>query len=178
MIRASRRVRLVVALLAAGGATGCAGGAAQAQTFSDPFAYCSAVGTIDAPDARYAGPAVPGPIARGLRAAFGAPPDAPAEMFVRGTSWRCMDGQVYACNVGANLPCQGRADTRRTPAPPLVEFCRDNRNADVVPMVVSGRETVYEWRCADGAPRIVRQIATPDARGFLSDIWYRIAPPR
>ena len=26
------------------------------ETFSDPFAYCAAVGQIDAPDARYTGP--------------------------------------------------------------------------------------------------------------------------
>ncbi len=27
-------------------------------TYSDPFAYCAAVGTIDAPDARYTGPKI------------------------------------------------------------------------------------------------------------------------
>lgn len=157
-------------------ASGCAGPAGAPATYADPFAYCAAVGNIDAPDARYTGAAVPPSIVQGIRKAVNAPADAPAEIFTRGTSWRCMDGKVYACNVGANLPCSGKADLNRTPAPPLVEFCRQNPSADVVPMVVTGRDTVYEWKCANGAPVVARQVAFPDARGFIRDIWYPIAP--
>jgi hypothetical protein len=36
-------------------------GSGPQARFSDPFAYCAAVGTIDAPDARYTGPRVPDP---------------------------------------------------------------------------------------------------------------------
>jgi hypothetical protein len=43
-------------------------------------------------------------------------------------------------------------------------------------MVVTGRATVFAWRCTDGNPEIVSQFAEPDAQGFLSDIWYEIAP--
>ena len=46
--------------------SGCAG---QARTYTDPFSYCGAVGTIDTPDQRYAGAAVPPAIA----AAFATP---------------------------------------------------------------------------------------------------------
>ena len=60
---------------------------------------------------------------------------------------------------------------------PVAEFCREHPDSDVIPMVVTGRETVYEWRCASGAPVIVRQVTTPDARGFLSNIWYEIPRP-
>ena len=42
---------------------------AQGTTYTDPFAYCASVGTIDVPDARYDGPKLPDVIARGLRAA-------------------------------------------------------------------------------------------------------------
>lgn len=157
--------------------SGCAGGTGEARTYADPFSYCSAVGTIDVPDPRYTGPPVSPAIAAGLRRAFNAPADAPLEFFTRGTSWRCADGKVYACNVGANLPCDARADTSRTPSAPIAEFCRQNPDADVVPMVVTGRATVYAWRCAGGAPDIVGQFAHPDSRGYLGNIWYEIAPP-
>jgi hypothetical protein len=151
--------------------------AATAQTYTDPFRYCAAVDTIDAPDARYTGAAVPPAVAQGLRRAFHAPADAPIETFTRGTSWRCADGGVYACNVGANLPCDVKADTSRTPSPPVAEFCRQNPTATVIPMVVTGRASIYEWRCAGGAPAIERQVTAPDSRGYLQNIWYPISPP-
>ena len=88
-----------------------------------------------------------------------------------------MGGKVYACAVGANLPCQDKADLSRQPSAAVVEFCRQSPSADVVPAYVTGRATVYEWRCAQGAPDIVRQIATPDAQGYLSNIWYENSRP-
>jgi hypothetical protein len=42
---------------------------------------------------------------------------------------------------------------------------------------VTGRATVYEWRCASGAPEVVRQVVEVDAQGFLKDIWYQIPAP-
>ncbi len=150
--------------------------ATQAATFSDPFAYCTAVGTVDEPDARYVGPKMPDVIVKGVMKASGASADAPVELFAKGTFWRCMDGKVYACFVGANLPCTAKADTSRTPTAAETEFCAANPNADVVPAAVTGRETVYEWHCKDGAPEIVRQVFKPDVRGFISDFWYALSP--
>ncbi|HXH10298.1 MAG TPA: hypothetical protein VNP04_11125 [Alphaproteobacteria bacterium] len=190
-----RRVRALVAVvLALGGLLACApfalaqgsptpmaspaSGTASQRMFSDPFAYCSAVGTIDAPDSRYTGPQVPEVVAQGLKQAFGAPAEAPLDVFIRGTSWRCMGGEVYACNVGANLPCGEKADTSRTPRAGMLQWCKENPNAEVIPAFASGRATVYEWKCTNGAPAVVRQVAEPDARGFLSHIWYAISPPQ
>lgn len=155
-----------------------ASGAVPQRTFSDPFAYCSAVGTIDAPDSRYTGPPVPEAVAQGLKRAFGAPAEAPLNVFIRGTSWRCMGGEVYACNVGANLPCSEKADMSLTPRPEMLQWCQENPNAEVIPAFASGRATVYAWKCLNGTPTIVRQVAEPDAQGFLSHIWYVISPPR
>ncbi|MBI3800638.1 MAG: hypothetical protein HY268_27125 [Deltaproteobacteria bacterium] len=151
--------------------------AAATTSFTDPFAYCAAVGTVDAPDSRYAGPRVPKAIARGLKQAFAAPPTAPLTPFLKNSFWRCMDGKVYACTVGANLPCQEKADTSRTPTSAMAEFCRDNAEADSIPAFVTGRATIYTWRCTGGTPAIVREVTQPDARGFLSTIWYKIPPP-
>jgi hypothetical protein len=151
---------------------------AAAQTYDDPFAYCRAVGTIDAPDARWKGPAVPKSIAAGLAAAFDLPPGAPIAPFERGTSWRCMNGAVYACNVGANLPCSEKADPSRTPTSAMRDFCRDQPSSDFIPAYVTGRATVYEWRCRDGAPEAGRQIGAADARGYVADVWHELpAPP-
>ena len=151
-------------------------GSGPQARFSDPFAYCAALGTIDAPDSRYTGPKVPDVVAQGLKKAFGAPADAPLAPFLRDTFWHCMDGQVYACTVGANLPCQERADVSRKPTPGMSDFCKDHPHAEAIPAVATGRATVYAWKCANGVPEVVRQFAQPDARGFLSNIWYAISP--
>src|SRR5262245_13157192 len=121
MVRGVSRVEIAIVQLAVMLVAGCASEPGQAARYDDPFAYCAAVGNVDAPDARYAGPVMPVAIAEGLRRAFRAPADAPLEMFTRSSFWRCMDGKVYACSVGANLPCQARADTDRTPSQPIVE---------------------------------------------------------
>jgi hypothetical protein len=144
------------------------------ERFSDPFAYCAAVGTIDARDDRYIGPKMPDAVVRGLKEAMGVPADAPDAPFFRTSFWRCMNGKVYACTIGANLPCQEKADTSRAPSEAVSRFCRQNPGADVVPMVVTGRATVFEWRCDGPKPAIVRQLAHPDAQGYLAGIWYEI----
>ena len=87
-----------------------------------------------------------------------------------------MDGDVYACFVGANLPCEAKANTNRTPTQEEIAFCQQNPNSDFIPAVVTGRETVFEWRCRDGAPEIVKQVFQPNAQGSLSEIWYRSVP--
>jgi hypothetical protein len=151
-------------------------GSGEQATFTDPFIYCATLGTIDAPDSRYTGPKVPEAVARGLKRAFGAPADAPLEPFLNNTVWRCMGGTVYACTVGANLPCQGKADVSRSPTQGMTDFCKNNPQAEIIPAVVTGRTTVYAWQCTNGVPEVVRQLAHPDARGFLSNIWYAIGP--
>ncbi|MGC9334668.1 MAG: hypothetical protein ACP5JJ_11000, partial [Anaerolineae bacterium] len=145
------------------------------EAYADPFAYCVAVGTIDAPDARYTGPAVPESVAQGLQKALNAP-DTPLDILQNGSSWRCMDGEVYACFVGANLPCEAKANTDQTPTQDEIDFCQQNPDSEFIPAVVTGRETVFEWRCRDGAPEIVSQVFQPDAQGFLSEIWYQVSP--
>lgn len=144
--------------------------------FDDPFAYCAAVDTIDAPDARYTGRAMPDAVARGLMAALALPADAPIEPLLGHSIWRCMNRKVYACTFGANLPCTAKADTRREAAPALIDFCRQNPGAEVIPMAVTGRATVFAWRCTGADPAIVRQFAQPDVAGYLANIWYAIAP--
>jgi hypothetical protein len=150
--------------------------AAAQSGFSDPFTYCAAMGTIDAPDERYVGASVPEVIIADLREKAEISEDAPADWVAEGTVWRCMEGEVWACFVGANLPCAEKADTSTTPQPQVEDFCSANPNAEIVPMAVAGRATIYEWRCVDGNPQVVRQIFEADAQGYLSDFWYELTP--
>ena len=182
MIRSNLRHATLLFLIAAS-LTSCSSNviistpaATQVTVFGDPFAYCEAVGTIDTPDARYAGAAMPEVIVKGLMKVFNAPPDAPLDFFARGSFWRCMDGKVYACSVGANIPCESKADTRTTPNEGMTNWCSANPDTDFIPASAAGRETVYEWRCTKGAPQIVRQVLSPDAGGFISAFWYLISP--
>lgn len=132
-------------------------------TYTNPFAYCTDIGTIDTPDARYTGEQPPPAVITGIRAAFNAPADAPADFYKEGTFWRCADGQVKACIVGANLPCEEKADLSETPNEGTVSFCKDNPNADVVPAAATGRATVFTWRCVNGEPEKGDQVAQADA---------------
>ncbi len=149
-------------------------GAQVASAGADPFAYCATVENIDAPDARWTGAKVPDQVISGLRKAMGVSADMPADLFARGTSWRCMNKQVYACNVGANIPCSEKADTSKTPSAEMNDFCKANPAADVVPAAVTGRATVYSWKCVGGVPTVDKQVTQPDARGFLAAYWYLI----
>lgn len=146
------------------------------QTYDNPFEYCKETGTIDAPGPRYTGPEVPEIIAEKLKQVYGAPESAPLDVFINGTYWRCMDGSVYACNVGANLPCQEKGDYSKTPDEGMVNYCAENPGSDFIPMYASGRATVYEWKCTGKSPVIVKQIAETDKEGYIEDIWYKIEP--
>jgi hypothetical protein len=148
----------------------------QPASFTDPFAYCAAVGTIDVPDAKYTGVKMPEGLAKSLQKASGAAADAPLDLFVNGSSWRCMNGKVYACFVGANLPCDSKANIDKTPTAGENDFCKANPNSDFIPAVVTGHDTVYDWHCKNGTAETVKQVFQVDQRGYIADIWYLITP--
>jgi hypothetical protein len=162
---------VLLGLLAAGCST-------APKTYSDPFAYCAAIGTVNTPDARYDGPAVPDVIINGyLQAAGLTDSTEPLDVLRQSTTWRCMDGQVMVCNYGANLPCDARANTDNTPTQAMNDYCAQNPGSDFIPMSVTGHESVYSWKC-DGKNAVVdQQIDQPDAAGFLSRIWYALPAP-
>ncbi|HXF63407.1 MAG TPA: hypothetical protein VNK95_17390 [Caldilineaceae bacterium] len=150
-----------------------AGVSGASMVYDDPYAYCAAVGTIDEPDERYVGPAAPESIARDLRAVLNTP-NTPLEVYQQGLFWRCMDGRVYACMVGANLPCWAKADLSQEPTPAMNDFCAENPDAEGIPAVVTGRETVYTWRCEGTTAVVDSQIGEVDERGYLTNIWYAL----
>lgn len=147
-------------------------GAADAAGGREPWATCRAAGTVDAP-APLAAEALAS-FYRRVLAAFELPDDAPAAAW---TLWRCMDGEVWACVVGANLPCGERADASDVPAEPLRRYCREHADAGAIPAAVTGRATVHLWRCAGGRPEIAATWSEPDPRGFHRPLWRRVEPP-
>ncbi len=149
--------------------------APAAASYTTPFAYCAAVGTIDHPDGGYTGETVPVAVIDGFKQAAGLQDSTePLDLLKQTTIWRCMDGQVYACNVGANLPCDAKANTDQTPTQAMNDFCAANSNSEFIPMAVTGHETVYNWRCNGAVAEVVDQFAQVDSRGYVADIWYKI----
>jgi len=150
---------------------------ATQESFSDPFAYCDAVGQIDAPDARYTGPRMSDALyndylqAAGLDASNNDP-----ETFKQMTVWRCMNHQVYACNFGANIPCDSKANADKTPTQAMIDYCQSNQGSDFIPMAVTGHEVIYSWHCVKDRPEILSQIDTVDAAGYQSGFWQRVEP--
>jgi hypothetical protein len=143
--------------------------------YSDPFAYCAGVGTVDAPDARYNGAEMPDSIVQGLIRQGVVSDEAPPE-FQQAAVWRCMNGRVWACHFGANLPCLEKADVSRVPTSEMEDFCKANPTADAIPAAVTGRATVFEWKCDVGTPEVVRQVFQVDPQEYLADFWYELAP--
>jgi hypothetical protein len=127
-----------------------------------PAAFCKRIGTDDTTRP------IPTDLVPAVNAAFGT--RMPERMAVDTTVFRCAQGRVMVCTVGANLPC-GKANTSRVPDPGMVQWCRDHPDADFIPAATTGHDTIYEWRCQNGAPRIARQAAYVDPRGFVAEFW-------
>lgn len=146
--------------------------AQPADRFSDPFAYCAAVTTVNVPDARYTGDPVPPEIVQKLHRVSGGQGAVP-DWMPQTVQWRCMDGKVFACTIGANLPCSEKADTSQTPTIALREFCSQHPNQPAR----AEKNSVYVWTCAGAIPTIERQWTEADAAGFIAKIWYQIEGP-
>ncbi|MDO1580666.1 hypothetical protein [Rhizobium oryzicola] len=86
-------------------------------------------------------------------------------------SYRCMEGKILACVVGANLPCDkiSTSETNKGAS----EFCRINPQFDGkdVPMFATGHDARYEYQCKAGAAVIKGKTWELDARGFAKSLW-------
>jgi hypothetical protein len=115
---------------------------------------------------------LPGNLVAQARRLFDLSADMPVDFVRTSTSMRCMHGDVWLCNAGANLVC-GKADARRR-SPGADAFCRQNPNATGVPMAATGHATIYAWTCVGGRARIERRFETIDGRGFIAGNWKRL----
>ena len=135
----------------------------------DPFAYCLRVGTIDEPMGG-ASP-VPAALMQSLRAAIGLSANAP--LTPRSYYWRCMNRAVFVCAVGANIPCDTKADRAKRNLG-ADNYCRENPNAAFVPDYATGHRTIYEWSCAGRISLRGKRLVKLDARGYRIDFWHRV----
>ncbi len=88
------------------------------------------------------------------------------------TVYRCVRGEIWLCNYGANLVC-GKANRSRA-NPGAQNWCKENPDAADIPMAATGHDTIYSWRCSAGEARITGEIAKVDARGFIAENWKRV----
>jgi hypothetical protein len=142
--------------------------------YDDPFAYCAAVGTIDTPNEQYNGPKMPDSIVESMIEQGIVSADAPLE-FQQNAVWRCMNNSLWVCHFGANLPCLEKADMSQAPTSEMEDFCTTSPTADSIPAAVTGRATVYEWKCNAGKPEVVQQVFQVDPQGYLADFWYELS---
>ena len=96
----------------------------------------------------------------------------PPAQVERSTYFRCADGLVLVCTVGANLAC-GKADTRRD-LPGVRAWCAEHAGSQNVPAYVTGHATIYLWRCDGPRPVVSRPALSVDPRGFISQNWKRL----
>lgn len=127
-----------------------------------PAAVCARHGTDDTLRP------VPADLAAKVNQAFGT--SMPASVVAAGTVYRCDGGHVELCTTGANLPC-GPADTSRNPSTGALSWCKETPESPFIPAVATGHATIFEWRCRNGAPQIVRQVLSVDRRGFIAQFW-------
>lgn len=135
-------------------------------------AACRAAGNDDT--VRDYRPALHDGAIRAFRKLFPEARDVPSDqMLASEAKFRCMNGTIYACFIGANLPCSKiNTDTRN---PGADAFCKDNPGADSVPMAASGHDTLYSYRCRKGHAETVGKLFDLDRRGFAKSLWAPIA---
>jgi hypothetical protein len=138
------------------------GAAAAPARDENPRAYCARVGTDD--EVR----AAPVSLAADIRRLF----NIDGRFAVRSSVYRCADGAVLVCTIGANLPC-GKANTAKESAA-ATQWCQSHHESDFIPMVVTGHDTLYSWRCVGGKAEAGAPVGALDARGFFEENWKRV----
>ncbi|MGO9134748.1 MAG: hypothetical protein ACLP8A_11985 [Methylovirgula sp.] len=130
-----------------------------ARADEDPRQYCARVGNDD--ETR----TPPASLAAAIKQLF----DVDAQEAAGAAYFRCAGGKVLLCYVGANLSC-GKADQRRSMAA-ADQWCSKNPNSKFIPMVVTGHDTPYEWRCVGRKAKTFGKSEPLDAHGFFADHW-------
>lgn len=138
---------------------------------TDPFAYCESVTTVDAPDERYTGQAMPETLLQTLLDQGIVQADSPDLRKFGFMQWRCMDQNLYVCLAGENLPCEVKADTSTTAHASIHDYCEKLINSDgTLPALVTV-PSVYEWTCVEREPKRGKQVLSVDSQGFAETYW-------
>ena len=89
-----------------------------------------------------------------------------------------MNGAVYVCAIGANLPCCAKAERRKRNIG-AEKYCQGNPAASVIPAYATGHGGIYDWSCSLGTAVRGKRIVELDSRGYRIDIWQQVSrsPP-
>ncbi|MBG0810034.1 hypothetical protein IY145_11660 [Methylosinus sp. H3A] len=136
--------------------------AAPAAASAGPSAQLCAAGARSAPHE------APASLSPAIRRAFGLASDFP----VGAAYYRCSGGRTLACVVGANLPCFKANKARSLPG--ATQYCRENPGSDFIPMVATGHDTIYEWKCVGKTARAGKQVAPLDGEGYFEENWKKV----
>ena len=148
-----------VAIVAIVALAGFSANARPAQTVG---AYCRAHPNADSPAKDFYGP----------KFQFGMTPREVARG--GGNDWRCMDGRVWICHIGADGRACNKLSSDPAPSQPVREFCAANPGADFVPMFVIG-DSATTWRCHGPTPEPLASERL-DRRGFITKAWRPLRP--
>jgi hypothetical protein len=154
-----RRLALGAILVSLGAALPPCASIAAPTAHRSPRGYCAHVGTDDALRTP------PAALAPAIKRLF----DIRGGFTLRTAYYRCADGAVKVCFVGANLPC-GKANTSKN-LPAVTRWCEMHPDTEHIPLHVTGHASLYSWHCvgakaATGAPH-----GALDARGFFAQYW-------
>lgn len=161
-MRQFRTVLIAGASCAIGSSALCGYGWAAPKAGEAPRAYCARVGNDDATH----------PVPRSLAPAIQKLFNVTGKYAIQTTQYRCAGGRVLLCNIGANLPCS-KANTA-TELPGATAWCKENPNADFIPMAATGHDTIYQWSCVNGVAKAGKAIGEVDARGFFVEYWKQL----
>ena len=89
------------------------------------------------------------------------------------TVWRCMNGSVYVCEMGASGRGCMKTGHSTTPHDGIRKWCRENPNVDFVPGYLLPGVAV-SWRCLSGQPVIVETEGV-DERGYVKSMWRKVS---
>jgi hypothetical protein len=96
-------------------------------------------------------------------------PNHPDDSEMKSAVFRCMDGHLLACFVGANLPCGKLEVSRKNRG--AAEYCRHHPGASTVPMAATGHDTIYFFTCSKEKAEVSEQNWSVDHRGFGIELW-------
>jgi hypothetical protein len=109
------------------------------------------------------------PVPRELEANVAQAFRVPVDLARQAAFVRCAGHRLLACWIGANLNC-GKANLSRS-LPGANAFCRDNPNADNIPMAATGHDTIYDWRCVGRRAVATKPVVAVDAQGYEARNW-------
>ncbi len=131
------------------------------------FQHCVSVRDDDS--VRNYQPALREPTIKAFRQMFPNARGEPASEFETQAQYRCMDGKVMVCFIGANLPCV-RINTARD-NPGADAFCKNASDEAPVAAYATGHDSAYSFKCGGGRAVIDQEIWKLDKRGFAEKIW-------